>query len=177
MLGPNVRLYRDGLGWTQQKLAEMSGLSRTQINKIEKGVNKGSSFHVRSCLAKAFDMTVDEFSLFADSDPGLYVCRFLTPPGLAGWGCCNCKSFNSIQRADCHHCKHRRCSNQLERKAMKGNNTIIMNQLSLIEAIQEYFDKRWSGPEQKIVAVMAASDSRPDSLTVQILVSAKEYNE
>jgi len=36
---------------------------------------------------------------------------------------------------------------------MKGNNMIQLNQATLIEAIQEYLDKRWSGPEQKVMAV------------------------
>lgn len=112
MIGLNVRLYRDALCWTQEKLARMSGLSRTQINKIERGVNKGGSFHVRSCLAKAFNLTVDEFSRFADSDPDLTVCRALRLSSYLndGWGCCNCKSFNFLMRTDCHRCKHKRCT-------------------------------------------------------------------
>lgn len=57
---------------------------------------------------------------------------------------------------------------------MKGNNSIEMNQATLQEAIQEYFDKRWSGPPQRVMSVRVAGSSRADCLTVEVLIAEKE---
>jgi len=57
---------------------------------------------------------------------------------------------------------------------MKGNNSIEMNQATLIEAVQEYFDKRWSGPPQEVMSVRASSGSRSDCLSVEVQLAAKE---
>lgn len=57
---------------------------------------------------------------------------------------------------------------------MKGNNIIELNQATLQEAIQEYFDKRWSGPPQEVVIVKVANGSRSDSLSVEVQLAAKE---
>jgi len=36
--GANVRCFREAKGWSQDKLSEMSGLHRTYISGIERGV-------------------------------------------------------------------------------------------------------------------------------------------
>lgn len=56
---------------------------------------------------------------------------------------------------------------------MKGNNSIEMNQATLQEAIQEYFDKRWSGPPQEVMSVKIADGSRTDSLSVEVHLTEK----
>lgn len=60
------------LRWTQEALGKRSGkrsgLRRTEINRIEKGVNKGSSHAVRQALAKGFEMTADHLDAFLDGD-------------------------------------------------------------------------------------------------------------
>lgn len=38
VLGTNVRRIREAKGWSQDKLSEMSGLHRTYISGIERGV-------------------------------------------------------------------------------------------------------------------------------------------
>ena len=39
--------------------------------------------------------------------------QFPSHPNLApGWGCCNCRTFNGDQRAECKHCKHKRCDKE-----------------------------------------------------------------
>lgn len=38
-------------------------------------------------------------------------CKLLLDlPGVApGWGCCKCRTYNGIQRAECRNCSHARC--------------------------------------------------------------------
>ena len=45
------------------------------------------------------------------SDKAEAKCKLLLDvPGLApGWGCCNCKTYNNILRAECKYCTHERC--------------------------------------------------------------------
>ena len=38
LLGANIRLVREAKGWSQDKLADESGLHRTYISGIERGV-------------------------------------------------------------------------------------------------------------------------------------------
>lgn len=57
---------------------------------------------------------------------------------------------------------------------MKGNNIIELNQATLQEAIQEYFDKRWSGPPQQVMSVRVAGSSRADCLSVEVLLTERE---
>ena len=38
VFGKNVRRFREAKGWSQDKLSEMSGLHRTYISGIERGV-------------------------------------------------------------------------------------------------------------------------------------------
>ena len=61
---------------------------------------------------------------------------------------------------------------------MRGNNEMILNELTMIEAVQEWLDKRWSAPRPKVTSVKATSskggyDSNKNSFTV-LLEEGKE---
>jgi hypothetical protein len=43
--------------------------------------------------------------------------------------------------------------------AVKGNNELNLNQLTMIEAIQEYLAKRWTGPTLTVLSVKADRES------------------
>ncbi len=37
-------------------------------------------------------------------------CKIIeTPRVLPGWMCCQCNTYNGLQRHDCKHCEHDRC--------------------------------------------------------------------
>ena len=38
-------------------------------------------------------------------------CKFVEPDKfvMAGWGCCQCKTYNGLQRKDCKRCGHKPC--------------------------------------------------------------------
>jgi hypothetical protein len=37
-------------------------------------------------------------------------CVIINHPNVvASWGCCECRTFNSIERAACRGCRHSRC--------------------------------------------------------------------
>lgn len=57
-LGQNVRLAREALGWSQQKLAEEAGVSQTTIDKIERGLTKRSRFLLY--IARALRVAPDD---------------------------------------------------------------------------------------------------------------------
>lgn len=57
-LGEWVKAERGKRGWTQERLAELSELRRTEINAIEAGTNKGSSARVRAGLRRAFGVAL-----------------------------------------------------------------------------------------------------------------------
>jgi DNA-binding Xre family transcriptional regulator len=50
-LGDNIRVQRRVKGFTQDELAAMVGLSRTQLTNIELGVNTRIPTFIRICLA------------------------------------------------------------------------------------------------------------------------------
>jgi transcriptional regulator with XRE-family HTH domain len=62
-LGKQVRELRKARGWTQEKLEEHSGLDRTYISDIERGIRNPS---VRSLekLAKALKVKVSDLTDF-----------------------------------------------------------------------------------------------------------------
>lgn len=52
---------------------------------------------------------------------------------------------------------------------MKGDNTIEVNEATMIEALQEYFDKRHVAPLFKVIGVSVASGKYdPDSWRVAV---------
>ncbi|MGO9014845.1 MAG: helix-turn-helix domain-containing protein [Dissulfurispiraceae bacterium] len=57
MLARNVREYREKLGFSQEELAEVSGLHRTYISGIERGV-RNPTISVVAVLAKALNISV-----------------------------------------------------------------------------------------------------------------------
>ena len=69
-LGSLLARLRGEHDLTQEALAKASGLSRTQIARIETGVQgKGDlSFRAASGLAKAFGITVEKFMAMVDAE-------------------------------------------------------------------------------------------------------------
>lgn len=57
---------------------------------------------------------------------------------------------------------------------MKGKNSIELNQATLIEAIQEYLDKRWVRADQEVVSVRAATGADASNLTVVALITERK---
>ena len=66
VFGRNVRLCREALGWSQERLAEESGLHRTYISGIESG-KRNVTISVVAEIAAALRVPVEK--LFATSAP------------------------------------------------------------------------------------------------------------
>lgn len=62
--GQNVRLAREKKGWSQDRLSEESGLHRTYISGIERGV-RNPTIEIVQQIAVALDVDIQE--LFANS--------------------------------------------------------------------------------------------------------------
>jgi transcriptional regulator with XRE-family HTH domain len=60
MLKNKVKALRKSAGWSQQKLAQYSGLSYNMITKIEQGQAKHPSIQTVIKIADAFSMSLDE---------------------------------------------------------------------------------------------------------------------
>ena len=60
MLAKRVKEYRKQKGWTQQKLAEKTGLSFNTVTKIEQGVGDSPTLKTLLKLADALDVGLDE---------------------------------------------------------------------------------------------------------------------
>ena len=60
MLAKRMKEFRNQKGWSQQKLAEKTGLSFNTITKIEQGVGDSPTLKTLLKLADAFDVTLDE---------------------------------------------------------------------------------------------------------------------
>jgi len=63
-----VRDMRRGRGWSQEQLAEASGLSVRTIQRIENGQAPGLAS--AAALARVFDVDVDQFEASADAEAG-----------------------------------------------------------------------------------------------------------
>ncbi|MBK9495483.1 MAG: helix-turn-helix transcriptional regulator [Xanthomonadales bacterium] len=63
LFGQNVRLVREKKGWSQDRLSEESGLHRTYISGIERGV-RNPTIEIVQKIAVALDVDIQE--LFAD---------------------------------------------------------------------------------------------------------------
>lgn len=69
LLNTHVKLFREERGWSQQELAERTGLSRTGVSAIEMGRLVPSTVAALS-LAKVFDCRVEDlFQLGSDEEP------------------------------------------------------------------------------------------------------------
>lgn len=62
IFGQNVRLAREKKGWSQDRLSEESGLHRTYISGIERGV-RNPTIEIVQQIAVALDVDIQE--LFA----------------------------------------------------------------------------------------------------------------
>jgi transcriptional regulator with XRE-family HTH domain len=60
MLAKRVKEYRKQKGWTQQKLAEKTGLSFNTITKIEQGIGDSPTLKTLLKLANALGVGLDE---------------------------------------------------------------------------------------------------------------------
>ncbi|MDD5644046.1 MAG: helix-turn-helix transcriptional regulator [bacterium] len=60
MLSKKVKEFRNKQGWSQQKLAEKTGLSFNTITKIEQGTGTSPTLKTLLKLADAFGVGVDE---------------------------------------------------------------------------------------------------------------------
>jgi transcriptional regulator with XRE-family HTH domain len=58
LLGLNVRLAREEKGWSQDRLSEESGLHRTYISGVERGV-RNPTIEVVQQLANALDVCIE----------------------------------------------------------------------------------------------------------------------
>jgi len=63
LFGQNVRLAREQKGWSQDRLSDESGLHRTYISGIERGV-RNPTIEIVQQIAVALDVDIQE--LFAD---------------------------------------------------------------------------------------------------------------
>ncbi len=67
-VGDRVRLLRDRRAWSQTDLAARVGpdFPRSYIGKIEIGLNQLSSYDLRTTIAKAFGLRLEEFDAYLD---------------------------------------------------------------------------------------------------------------
>lgn len=59
MLARRVRMLRHDRGWSQEDLAEASGLHRTYVGGIERG-ERNCTLEVLACLAEALEVSLSE---------------------------------------------------------------------------------------------------------------------
>jgi transcriptional regulator with XRE-family HTH domain len=57
IFGKNVRLVRESKGWSQDKLSEESGLHRTYISGIERGV-RNPTIEIAQQIASALNVDI-----------------------------------------------------------------------------------------------------------------------
>lgn len=60
ILGRELQRYRQGKGWSQEYLAEVTGLHRTYISQLERGL-KSPSVRVLSHITNALGLRMSEF--------------------------------------------------------------------------------------------------------------------
>ena len=65
LLGVNVRRLRESMGWSQDKLSEKSGLHRTYISGIERGI-RNPTISIVDQVAISLNVTVSE--LFTENE-------------------------------------------------------------------------------------------------------------
>jgi transcriptional regulator with XRE-family HTH domain len=58
-LGRKIRLLRSKRGWTQQQLADMTGIGRVHVSELENG-KREAGLRMLEKLAATFEMTVSE---------------------------------------------------------------------------------------------------------------------
>jgi transcriptional regulator with XRE-family HTH domain len=60
ILGLEIQRYRREMNWSQEYLAEVTGLHRTYISQLERGL-KSPSVRVLSHITKALGLTMSDF--------------------------------------------------------------------------------------------------------------------
>ncbi|PAX52173.1 helix-turn-helix domain-containing protein [Brunnivagina elsteri] len=60
ILGQKIQYLRTNKGWSQEYLAEITGLHRTYISQLERGL-KSPSVRVLSHITHALNITMSEF--------------------------------------------------------------------------------------------------------------------
>lgn len=60
MIAKRLKEYRKQKGWTQQKLAEKTGLSFNTITKIEQGIGDSPTLKTLLKLSEALEIGLDE---------------------------------------------------------------------------------------------------------------------
>lgn len=86
ILGVNVKLLREARGWSQEVLAEKSGVHRVTIGKLEIGGQEGLSMPNLGAIADALGVTTDALrepmgtSPIAHLVPQLEASGLLAPP-------------------------------------------------------------------------------------------------
>jgi transcriptional regulator with XRE-family HTH domain len=58
-LGRRIRLLREKQGWTQQQLADMTGIGRVHVSELENG-KREAGLRMLEKLAATFEMTVSD---------------------------------------------------------------------------------------------------------------------
>ena len=58
-LGRRIRLLRGKQGWTQQQLADMTGIGRVHVSELENG-KRDAGLRMLEKLAATFEMTVSD---------------------------------------------------------------------------------------------------------------------
>lgn len=64
--GMAIRKYRNQLNISQEKLAELTGLHRTYISEVERGVRNISIVNIYK-IAKALDVSLSEIFLYMEA--------------------------------------------------------------------------------------------------------------
>jgi len=59
-LGRKLRLLRSKRGWTQQQLADMTGIGRVHVSELENG-KREAGLKILERLASSFEMSISEF--------------------------------------------------------------------------------------------------------------------
>ena len=58
-LGRRIRLLREKRGWTQQQLADMTGIGRVQVSELENG-KREAGLRMLEKLAASFEVKVSD---------------------------------------------------------------------------------------------------------------------
>jgi len=58
-LGRRIRLLRSKRGWTQQQLADMTGIGRVHVSELENG-KREAGLRMLEKLASSFDFTISD---------------------------------------------------------------------------------------------------------------------
>lgn len=82
VVGANIRFERSRRGWSQEKLAQLAGLSRETIRRIEAGrLDEGYSMTLSTLEHLAVAMTIEPSTLLVPNQEALRVKRGGNPLG------------------------------------------------------------------------------------------------